>query len=142
MISGTIPSTEEFVCVCFSSRLSWLCELLCLIASLLHPIIVYIIADTIPCNVVTFVSRSLDTRFICCRIYKSNHSSALFCAGAVLGKNIWGGGWPLIIWDATRPVESHSGARGSITCSTYCNPIPTETSCQLLTGKTHRRKVG
>jgi len=31
----------------------------------------------------------------------------LFHAGAVLGKNIWGGGWPLIIWEATTAKQNY-----------------------------------
>jgi len=32
---------------------------------------------------------------------------AIRCTVAVLGKNIWGGGWPLIIWEATTAKRNY-----------------------------------
>jgi len=40
------------------------------------------------------------------------------------------------------PSRATAGPRESILTGPYHNLIPTETSCQLLTRKTHRRKVG
>ena len=44
------------------------------------------------------VARVIGTRADCNFAAPKGHE---ICPGAVLGKNIGGGGWPLIIWEAT-----------------------------------------